>query len=172
MVAAATAAAGFVLVSVQHHHHISVSLIVEMAPKILSLALAAALVGAAPLVIEPRATCYSGVYVIVGRGSTEDPGEGKPGAVADLVVAAIPDSASVAVNYPASIVDPPYPESVVDGIKDTIAKVQAYVDACGPSSKIALVGYSQGGNLMTDALAGGVDKPDPLTTAYSQYSKS
>ena len=70
-----------------------------------------ALVGittAAPVWLQ-QTTCYSGVYVIVGRGSTEDPGEGKPGEVADAVVAQIPNSASVAVDYPASIVDPPYP---------------------------------------------------------------
>ena len=133
-----------------------------------SLALAA-ISHAAPL--EPRqSTCYSGVYMIVGRGSEEDPGEGKPGAVADAVASQIPNSASVAVDYPASIADPVYPESVSDGVSDTISKVQSYVDACGSASRIALIGYSQGGNVMTDALAGGVDKPTPLSTSYTQYS--
>ena len=126
---------------------------------------------AAPLFPLPRqTTCYSGVYMIVGRGSTEDPGEGKPGAVADAVAALIPDSASVAVDYPASIIDPPYPESVSDGIDDTIDKIHTYVDACGADSNIVLIGYSQGGNIMTDVLAGGVAKPDPLDPSYAQYS--
>ena len=135
---------------------------------IVSLALASTII-AAPL--KPRqTTCFSGVYMIVGRGSDEDPGEGKPGAVADAVAAQIPDSGSVAVDYPASIVDPPYPESVSDGITDTINKIHAYVDACGAASNIVLIGFSQGGNVMTDALAGGVDKPTPLDPSYAQHS--
>ena len=128
----------------------------------------AQIAGGAPL---PRqTTCYSGVYMIVARGSTEDPGEGAPGVVADAVAAKIPDSASVAVDYPASLVDPPYPDSVSDGITDTINKIHAYVDACGSASNIVLIGYSQGGNIMTDVLAGGVAKPDALDPSYAQYS--
>lgn len=82
---------------------------------------------------------------------------------------ALPDSASVAVDYPASITDPTYPTSVTDGIDNAIQLVQAYVNACGDASKIALIGFSQGGNVMTDMLAGGVDKPDPLDASYAQY---
>jgi acetylxylan esterase len=120
--------------------------------------------------IEKRVTCYSGVYMIVGRGTDEDPGEGKPGAVADAVAAQIPNSASVAVDYPASAIDPPYPTSVTDGINNAISLVEDYVNACGSSSRIVLIGFSQGGNVMTDMLAGGVDKPTPLSTDYTQYS--
>ena len=84
----------------------------------------------------------------------------------------VPNSASVAVDYPATVfTDGTYPASVTDGINDAKTKVQNYVDACGSSSRIVLLGWSQGGNVMTDLLAGGVDKPDPLTSAYSQYSK-
>lgn len=108
--------------------------------------------------------------MIVARGSDEAPGEGAPGAVASLVASQLPGSGSVAVNYPASIIDPLYPESVSDGITDTINKIQAYVNACGSQSRIALIGYSQGGNVMTDVLAGGVAKPTPISNQYSQYS--
>lgn len=140
-------------------------------PLALASLVLAGVASAAPVDLEQRqVTCYPGVYLIVARGSNEDPGEGKPGMVADLVETMIPGSGSVAVDYPASIVDPLYPDSVGQGIDDTIAKITAYVDACGAASRIALVGYSQGGNVMTDALAGGVAKPDPLSTAYSQYS--
>jgi acetylxylan esterase len=132
-----------------------------------SLALAG-LTGAAPL--QPRQTCYSGVYMIVARGSDEDPGEGVPGLVANAVQAQLPNSGSVAVNYPASIFDPPYPTSVGDGVTNTISLIQNYVKACGSKSKIALIGYSQGGNVMTDTLAGGVAKPSPISSAYSKYS--
>jgi len=127
-----------------------------------------AVASAAPLAAR-QTTCYSGVYMIVARGSDEDPGEGKPGEVATAVAAQIPGSGSVAVDYPASIIDPIYPSSVSDGIKDTINKIHAYVDACGSASRIVLIGYSQGGNVVTDTLAGGVDKPAPIATSYSQY---
>lgn len=130
----------------------------------------AALAAAAPALERRQTTCYSGVYMVVARGSEEDPGEGKCQAVADGVTAQVPDSASVAVDYPASIGDPLYWDSVTDGINSAISLVQTYIDACGSSSRVALIGYSQGGNIMTDALAGGVDKPDPLTTDYTQYS--
>ncbi|KAI0391749.1 carbohydrate esterase family 5 protein [Xylariaceae sp. FL0594] len=118
-------------------------------------------------------TCVSGLYMIAARGSTQDPGEGSIAQVTTLVKALVPGSVSVAVDYPATIFDDgTYPASVTKGIKDTISKVHEYVDTCGASSKVVLLGYSQGGNIMTDALAGGVLKPDPLTSAYTQYIKA
>ncbi|KAF7195100.1 Acetylxylan esterase 2 [Pseudocercospora fuligena] len=127
---------------------------------------------AAPL--TPRATCYSGFYIIVARGSNEAAGEGKPGEVATMIEARVPNSASVAVKYPATIIDNSgsYPASVTDGINDTKTKIQNYVAACGASSRIVLLGYSQGGNVMTDVLAGGVDKPAPLAEKYRKNSES
>jgi hypothetical protein len=133
---------------------------------LLTIALSA-LASAAPLV--PRVNCVSGLYIIVGRGSNEAAGEGKPGQVATLIKSRVPNSVSVAVNYPATLSN--YPDSVTAGIKDTISKIQTYVDTCGSSSKIVLLGYSQGGNVMTDVLAGGVDKPAPLADKYRQNSK-
>ncbi|KAB8339100.1 hypothetical protein FH972_022036 [Carpinus fangiana] len=138
------------------------------APLIAALATVAL---AAP-VIPRQASCVSGVHIIVARGSNEDPGEGAPGVVATLIKNAIPGSDSVAVDYPASIIstsDPLYPKSVSDGITDTINKIHDYVDTCGASSRIVLIGYSQGGNVMTDVLAGGVFKPDPIDPSYGQY---
>jgi len=133
----------------------------------------ATIASAAPLALRQQ-QCYSGFYMIVARGSNEAPGEGKPGQVADMIAAQVPDSASVAVDYPATIISTSsdYPESVTDGISDTISLIQSYVNACGSASRIVLLGYSQGGNVMTDVLAGGVDKPAPIGSDLSQYSKS
>ncbi|KAI1814013.1 acetyl xylan esterase [Poronia punctata] len=137
----------------------------------------AASVAAAPLLQvdapEAAVTCVSGLYMIVARGSLQEPGEGKIVQVTDLVKALVPGSVSVAVDYPASIIgDGTYAVSVAKGINDTIEKVQTYVDACGASSQIALLGSSQGGNVMTNALAGAILEPDPLTEAYTQYIKA
>jgi hypothetical protein len=87
-----------------------------------------------------------------------------------LIKQRVPNSVSVAVNYPATLSS--YPDSVTAGIQDTISKIQDYVNTCGSGSRIALLGYSQGGNVMTDVLAGGVDKPAPLSDKYRQNSKS
>lgn len=127
---------------------------------------------AAPL--ENRApTCVSGVYMIVARGTNEPAGQGKSGQVAKLVADQVPNSASVAVNYPATALKKRdlYPISVTKGIKDTINKIHDYVAACGDKSRIVLIGYSQGGNVITDVLAGGVLKPAPLEDRYRKYSQ-
>ena len=132
---------------------------------LLSLATAAT---ASPL-LRRQTTCYTGVYVIAGRGSEEAAGEGSTQQVADAIVAAIPGSGSIAVDYPASVFDPPYFDSVSDGINNVISLIQTYVSDCG--GQIVLAGFSQGGNVMTDALSGGVDKPTPLDPSLVDYSE-
>ncbi|KAI0537189.1 putative acetylxylan esterase 2 precursor [Xylaria digitata] len=134
----------------------------------------AAMAAAHPLIQAQEAvTCVSGLYMIAARGSEEDPGEGPLSQVTSAVKALVPNSASVAVDYPAAIYDDgTYPVSVYKGITDAIKKVKDYVAACGASSRIVLLGFSQGGNVMTDALAGGVLKPDPLTEDYRKYIRA
>ncbi|KAI0400210.1 carbohydrate esterase family 5 protein [Xylaria palmicola] len=138
---------------------------------VVALGLAAAMAAALPVEQQTQSaaavTCVSGVYMIAARGSEEDPGEGPLSMVTDMVKALVPGSASVAVDYPAAIYDDgTYPVSVYKGITDAIKKIRAYVDTCGASSKVVLLGFSQGGNVMTDALAGGVLKPDPIDDKY------
>ncbi|KAI1429111.1 carbohydrate esterase family 5 protein [Xylaria sp. FL1777] len=134
----------------------------------LSLLGLAALAAAHPLTQRQSAiTCVSGLYMIAARGSTEDPGEGPLSQITDAVKSRVPNSASVAVDYPATIFDDgTYPVSVYEGVSDALSKITDYIAACGASSRIVLLGYSQGGNVMTDALAGGVLKPDPLSSQY------
>lgn len=127
-----------------------------------------ALVSSFP-VIFPRTTCYSGVYVIAARGSEEDPGYRSTASVVSGILAAIPNSGAIALDYPASVFDPLYDDSVSDGITTLISLVQTYVDDC--EGEIVLTGFSQGANVITDALAGGVDKPTPLTPSYAAYSE-
>jgi hypothetical protein len=139
-----------------------------MRTSFLALALAA-VASAAPVALDSRATCYSGVYIIGVRGTDEDAGYGSVASVVSSVLAAIPGSAGVALDYPASWLDPLYPESVTDGINTLIGLVENYADSC--SGDIVLVGFSQGANVITDALAGGVDKPTPLTASYINHGK-
>ena len=85
-------------------------------------------------------TCASGVHMIVARASTEAPGEGIIGAVATRVQQAVPGSDSEAVVYPATLTD--YLDSEASGVAGMKELIQSYVARC-PSSKIALLGYSQ-----------------------------
>lgn len=143
---------------------------VRVSTSLAALALAAG-ISAAP-VDRRQVTCVSGLYIISARGSNEDPGEGRLSEVSTLIKNAVSGSTSVAVDYPAAIISTTsiYPESVTDGINDTIDKITTYVDTCGSDSQIVLLGYSQGGNVMTDVLAGGVDKPAPLSDEYRANS--
>lgn len=140
----------------------------------LALGSLAALTQAAPLE-KRQVTCATGngLYILVARGSNQPVGEGTVGPVANLVEAQVAGSYSHAIDYPATIIalDSNYITSVVDGIEDTKQSIEDYVAACGPNSRIALIGYSQGGNVMTDTLAGGTGKPAPIAEQYRQNSK-
>lgn len=139
----------------------------------LAAAALASVASAAPVELQPN-SCVSGLYMIVARGTNEPRGQGKAGLVAEMVAARVRGSVSVAVDYPATAFGsgPIYPQSVTIGIEDTKEKIEDYVARCGDKSRIVLIGFSQGGNVITDTLAGGVLKPAPLSPEYQKYSKS
>lgn len=141
--------------------------VLKMLTSILTLTLAAV---ASALPLAPRVTCYSGVYVIGARGTDEDPGFGSTASVVTSVLAAIPGSGSVALDYPASVLDPLYPSSVSKGINAMISLINTYTSSC--PGNVVVVGFSQGGNVITDMLAGGVAKPDPLPASVVKRSES
>ena len=87
-----------------------------------------------------NASCATGVYMIVARGSTEAAGEGITGTVATSVQQAVPGSSSVGVDYPATLTD--YLASEASGVAAMTSMIQSYVASC-PDSKIALLGFSQ-----------------------------
>lgn len=90
--------------------------------------------------LEKRASCATGVHIIVARASTEAQGEGIIGAVASDIKTRIPGSDDVAIVYPALL--EPYPPSEADGVSAMTSSIQSYVAQC-PSTKIVLLGYSQ-----------------------------
>lgn len=171
--------------SLGHHRAKTLDTMVRASISLVALALTT-IVSALPRELR-QVTCVSGLYIISARGSNEDAGEGKLGQVSTLIKNAVAGSTSVAVDYPAAIIslNSIYPESVNDGITDTMNKIQAYVGTCGSSSKIVLLGYSQGGNVMTDLLAGGFNTPGlpgvnlpalgtpaPMSSTYKPNSES
>lgn len=98
--------------------------------------------------LSPRADCSNitctpaagAAHIIVTRASTEAPGTGVLGSVADAIVAARPKSDIYANPYPALL--DPYLESETAGVGNLTEIVLEYQTCC-PDSKMVLLGYSQ-----------------------------
>ncbi|KAK0112044.1 hypothetical protein ONS96_001305 [Cadophora gregata f. sp. sojae] len=95
--------------------------------------------------------CATGVHIIVARASTEKPGEGIIGAVAKQVEQAVPGSDSEAVDYPATLQN--YTSSEGLGVSGMTKLIENYAARC-PNSKMALMGYSQGAQVIGDVMCG------------------
>lgn len=109
-------------------------------------------------------TCASGLHLIVARGSGEPKGLGKIGVVAENVIEAVPGSTAAAVDYPATI--EAYFASEDMGVAAMTAMIAGYVADC-PSSKLALLGYSQGGQVAMDVVCGTSEPLFAVTPALS-----
>ena len=95
----------------------------------------------------PTGSCAA-VGIITARASTESPGEGITGALAASIQSSSTQTVTrTAVDYPALL--EPYAPSVASGVAAMTADLKAAVEAC-PDQKIVLLGYSQGGGLITN----------------------
>ncbi|KAF4585376.1 carbohydrate esterase family 5 protein [Ophiocordyceps camponoti-floridani] len=100
-------------------------------------------------------SCGSGLYIIVARGTSEVQGSGIIGSVADGIAKEIAGSQVAPLQYPASLSDPVYQDSVAAGVQQMQKTLRNYVNNC-PRSKLAILGYSQGAQVAMDALCGSV----------------
>ncbi|KAL3426799.1 acetyl xylan esterase [Phlyctema vagabunda] len=107
-----------------------------------------------PLSIEKRA-CPD-LHVFGARETTASAGFGSAGTVVNLILNAYPGATSEAIIYPAAGGDS-YGTSVVAGVKAVTSQVTAFTQTC-PNTKVVLVGYSQGSQIMDDAICGGGDQ--------------
>ncbi|KAK2763838.1 carbohydrate esterase [Arachnomyces sp. PD_36] len=101
------------------------------------------------------------VHVFGARETTVSPGFGSAATVVNAVLSAYPGATSEAINYPAcggqsSCGGIAYGDSVLAGIDAVTQAVNSFNTQC-PDTSIVLVGYSQGGQIMDDALCGGGD---------------
>jgi len=95
-------------------------------------------------------------HLIVARGSFEAKGEGTSKKLSSKIKQMLPGTTSEALDYPAVI---PYKNSMARGSANLKKAIINYSTKC-PSSKIGLIGYSQGGAVIVDALCGGGGHPD------------
>ena len=133
--------------------------------------LPALLVSALAAPLQPyltQDTCATGVHIIAARGSTEPQGEGPLQNVSSLIESSIAGSDDMAVIYPADLI--PYDSSEESGVTNMTNMITSYVSAC-PDSKIVLLGYSQGGQIVGDVLGGGSYGGTPPLD-YATYSKN
>ncbi|KAB8360876.1 hypothetical protein FH972_024610 [Carpinus fangiana] len=115
---------------------------------------ALAVSGLALATAQSNITCQDGVHIIVARASGEPAGFGILGPVKDNILRQIPNSDAIAVPYPAKLGgDITYPESEQEGVGNLTKLVTQYGDACS-SSKMVLLGYSQGAQVVGDTLIG------------------
>ncbi|KAI1817288.1 carbohydrate esterase family 5 protein [Poronia punctata] len=124
------------------------------------LPILAAVATANPLAgeLEERQNCPS-VYVFGARETTVGPGYGTAGGLVNMVVSAYGAGAE-AINYPAcggqaSCGYVSYDQSAQQGTSAVIQAVNSLNSRC-PNTKIVLIGYSQGGQIMDNALCGGL----------------
>ncbi len=113
----------------------------------------AALEAAPALAVASSNSPCATVDEIVARASTEAPGTGAIGALAEEVQKDVKATVGIrAVVYPAALT--PYEPSVVKGDEAIKAELEEEVAKC-PGQKILLLGYSQGAQIVGDALGGG-----------------
>ncbi|KAH8780290.1 cutinase [Diaporthe sp. PMI_573] len=122
--------------------------------------------------LAPRADCSNitctpasgAAHIVVSRASTEAPGTGVLGSVAEAIVASRPGSDIATNPYPALL--DPYLESETAGVGNLTEIVLEYQTCC-PDSKMVLLGYSQGAQVTADFLCGRSSAGFPPTPPYS-----
>ena len=126
---------------------------------------------ASTLATRQLSGCSSGVHLFIARGSLEPQGEGVESCVTSLVQQSIPGSSGEGIVYPA---DPnKYFISEPAGVKAMTAAIQNYTQAC-PNGKFALLGYSQGANVVSDVIGGsflGALESGPIDKSFTKNCK-
>ncbi|PGH26755.1 exoglucanase-6A [Polytolypa hystricis UAMH7299] len=113
---------------------------------------------------EKRQNCPA-IHVFGARETTVGPGFGSSGSVVNSVLSAYPGSTSEAIVYPAcggqgSCGGVSYQDSAAQGSDAVVTAVNNLNQRC-PDTKIVLIGYSQGGQIMDNAVCGGPDTGVP-----------
>lgn len=126
--------------------------------------------------------CVPGVFVLAARGSDEtyhmpnvvNPAYADIGGlrnIANQIITAVGKGSYLeAVPYPATLNE--YNVSLSHGIDAAQCMIRRYVDRCSGQidPKMVLLGFSQGANVLSDALVGGVGSTGLLASKYGGVS--
>jgi len=118
----------------------------------------AGLASAGPVEVEARQSC-PGVHIFGARETTAPAGYGTSQGLVNMVKQAYSGATSEAINYPAcggqsQCGGVSYDQSASQGTSAVVSAVTSFNQRC-PDTKIVLIGYSQGGQIMDNALCGG-----------------
>ncbi|KAL9106303.1 MAG: hypothetical protein Q9227_008638 [Pyrenula ochraceoflavens] len=130
-------------------------------------------VSASPLL--PRASCPP-IHVFGARETTASAGYGSAGTVVNSILSAHSGATAEAIDYPAcggqsSCGSVSYGDSVQAGVKAVTSQVTSFAQQC-PDAQIVLVGYSQGAQIIDDAMCGGGDTNQGITDTSAPISST
>ncbi|KAH6614403.1 carbohydrate esterase family 5 protein [Chaetomium sp. MPI-SDFR-AT-0129] len=151
-------------------------------PKVASLLLAAhsLLVSGSPVdadavdaAVLAKRQCPQ-IHVFGARETTAPAGYGTAGVVVNLVLGAYPGATAEAIVYPAcggqsQCGGVQYGDSARQGTNAVASAVNSFNQRC-PNTQIVLVGYSQGGQIMDNAVCGGPDSGSGITSTTPPIS--
>ncbi|KAK4032709.1 carbohydrate esterase [Parachaetomium inaequale] len=114
------------------------------------------------------------IHVFGARETTVSPGYGTAGQVVNLILGAYSGATSEAIVYPAcggqaSCGGVQYGDSARQGTNAVASAVNSFNQRC-PNAQMVLVGYSQGGQIMDNAVCGGPDTGAGITSTASPIS--
>ncbi|KAG9513843.1 acetylxylan esterase precursor, partial [Aureobasidium melanogenum] len=119
---------------------------------------------AAPL--EKRA-CPN-IHIFGARETTAPAGYGSAGTVVNLILNAHPGSTAEVINYPAAGGNS-YASSVQAGVKAVTNQINSFAASC-PNTQLVYVGYSQGAQIGDDAICGGGDPNQGISSTAAPIS--
>lgn len=118
--------------------------------------------------LEPRQQSCPNVHVFGARETTVPQGFGSSGLVVNMIVSANPGATKEEIFYPATGGNT-YGSSAAAGVLAVTTQVSTFAAQC-PSTQIVLVGYSQGAQIMDDAVCGGGDPGAGITNTTAPIS--
>ncbi|RPA79999.1 putative acetyl xylan esterase [Ascobolus immersus RN42] len=116
------------------------------------------------------------IHIFGARETTAPAGYGTAGTVVNLIKGAYPGATSEAISYPAcggqsSCGGASYSSSALQGTQAVANAVNSFHQRC-PNTKIVLVGYSQGGQIVDNAFCGGGDTNIGLSNTATPINAS
>lgn len=110
------------------------------------------------------------IHVFGARETTAPAGYGSAGTVVNLILNAHPGATAEVINYPAAGGNS-YASSVQAGVKAVTNQINSFAASC-PNTQLVYVGYSQGAQIGDDALCGGGDPNQGISSTAAPISSS
>lgn len=112
------------------------------------------------------------MHILIARGTNEAAGiGGQLAGLTNSLLRNIKAATVEAISYPATAKNPPYDESVRNGVKSVKEQLTDYVENCA-DARIVLLGYSQGAQIIGDALCGSDEPSTRLSSNIIDHGRS